>query len=218
MSEVQEIKVNAAEFQETLQLINLPYTEGAEKDEEFLGQLIQGLDGLGENEWKEVTQELQKWFNTVAELMENSGEEDEISLPPLVVIDTSDVEVVDVDEVVGLKDTADEGIDTPNAAPKEKAPKEKKPKKAPEDKLGSARTRAHNLAKGVTAAERVREIVLANTDIKLDDVMKQLEEEGIEFKRSSAGVVYNGTLTTLKTLSRLGKACNAQGEITIEAK
>ncbi len=97
----------------------------------------------------------------------------------------------------GTKVSATPPADTTDEAPAAEAPKKTRAKKEKAPKQPKERA--------VPMADYVRDLILSDITLSLDEIMTTLEGKGIAMKRSSAHVVYLNTQQAITAILRNGK-------------
>lgn len=214
--------------------------DAGETAQEFLNRAVIFISNLDEAGWEQLPEAVQVWYNEAADVL-SQGEEGaviELPLPPgFNFVETQDTisnlaeesdgastdpngeEGVVKDQEVDKEETSGEEVTEEAAKPKQRgrkpkdpnAPKvERKPKEPKEPKEPAE-------PRGPIAADAVRQALCNNITLSIDDVLKLLEEQGIQMKRSSCQVVHLNTVRAFQTAVQLGQVKDDGGTVILTA-
>jgi len=204
---------------ENLELIQDP----AESTQEYLNRVVVTISNLDEAVWDTLPEEMQSWYNDVATLLSENGENEDgtltvVELPPFPDYEPLPPPDPKVPVLRAPKPAKTAKTKEPKA-PKE--PKEPKAKKEPKEPKAKKEPKAPKEPKepkeprGPVAATAVREILCNNMELSIDEVLAQLEERGIKMQRSSCQVVHLNTVRAFQVAQTLGTVKLADGSVIL---
>ena len=159
--------------------------------QDFYRSVVQAVAALSDDDWNELSEEAKAWYNECANAYDADGEN--AVFPPM--------EGFTETEAVVEEEVAEEA-EKKTKAPK--PPKEKKPKAPKEKKVRES---------SPSNSGTMRELLMDNIDISLDDLLKALEEKGMVAKRSSAHIVWFNSQQVMKVMLAKGEFKNGKGEV-----
>lgn len=217
--------------------------EPGENLQDFLQRVAFELQGLTEEKWNELPEELQDWYNKAADAIASASDDEaaEIELIPGMKVEKAKkakkVEVEeeleeDEDEEEGeeeeeedsekeVEEEVEEEVEVKQKAKRGRKPKEgsqprlKKAPKEPKKPKEPKAPKEPKEPKGPTAANAVREILCENMDLGLDEIMQKLEERGVVMKRSSMQVVALNTKQAFVIAVQKDVVKNSQGVVVL---
>ena len=222
---------------ENLELIQDP----AESTQEYLNRVVVTISNLDEAVWDTLPEEMQSWYNDVATLLSENGENEDgtltvVELPPFPDYEPlpppdPKVPVLRAPKPAKTAKTkepkAPKEPKEPKAKKEPKEPKAKKEPKAPKEPKEPKEPKAKKEPKapkepkepkeprGPVAATAVREILCNNMELSIDEVLAQLEERGIKMQRSSCQVVHLNTVRAFQVAQTLGTVKLADGSVIL---
>lgn len=181
-------------------------------DQVFLAKLWKSIDGLDDEEWKELSQGAQKWANAAANA--KKADKDFPKVPDAPKPESA------ADEEAGEDESGDAPVAKKATAKKAAAPAAKKAAAAPAKKAAAApakKAAAPAAAKKAANGEKpkksmlraAREIICKAPHLTVEDIIGKLEGQGYEAAPVTIGTIRSDTRNTLKIAQELGVKLDA---------
>lgn len=181
-------KSTKSAYDSLIEVLGLTKEDG-EETSAFLKRLVIAANAMPDEDWDKLNKAAQEWFNQQSPIATAANE-------------------AGVEPVF----TEPDGMTPPpegTIVPREVKKAGRKPKEPKEPKEPKVRAEP--------AADVVRRLICENVEITLDDLMKKLEECGVDMMRSSAQVVHLNTVRAFKTLiDKTKEIKNKAGEVLVK--
>ncbi len=189
-------------------------------DQKYLGKLIRKVADLSEDDWEDLSEQAQEWFNAgidarnegddiplFSDIPEDDSGDDDASEP-----DEEDEEVITgIDDEDDIADDEPESEPEVEAAPAKKTNGKKKPatkakaKEPSKPKVTPKAKAKPKESKKIGAGERAKEIMLEKgMTISAEDLLGYLEDEGYTYSIHTVKVVRAEFQQAMKVLERKG--------------
>lgn len=199
---------------------NFPWLATTDQDtteQAYLQRVLITISEMGEEDWDQLPENLQEWYNQSMQQMPE-GQEEPITLEaPDILKEFTAKFTTEAPAPVAKKRGRKPKAESEQKEPKEpKEPKEKKVKEPKEPKEKKVKEpKEQKVPRGPVAAQAVREILCGNMALTIDEVLALMAEQGIRMERSSCQVVHLNTIRAFEMIMRVGHVKKANGDVVV---
>lgn len=195
----------------------LAVTDQDTTEQAYLQRILITISEMGEEEWDQLPEDLQEWYNQSMQQMPEGQEEPIALVTPDILKEFTANFTTEAPAPVAKKRGRKPKAESEQKEPKEKKAKEPKEPKAPKEKKAKEpkEPKAPKAPRGPVAAQAVREILCGNMALTIDEVLALMTEQGIRMERSSCQVVHLNTVRAFEMIMRVGHVKKANGDVVV---